>query len=91
MYNDSMPAPCYDGINCPDYCGDIDECNLHQYDCPMGRLCVNTWGSYKCECAQGLRAVENGCEGFYNVQFFFYLSVQTLTSVVEVIIIRTAT
>ena len=71
MYNDSMTPPCYDGINCPDYCDDIDECYLNRYDCPMGKICVNTWGSYRCECTHGLKPSENGCIGI-NLIYLIY-------------------
>jgi len=44
-----------DGITC----SDIDECMTGNNKCPDS--CVNTIGSYSCECAAGLMRVDNKC------------------------------
>ena len=65
-YNSSMLRSCPYGVNCPDYCDDIDECvDMKRYDvqCPVDKQCSNTWGSYTCECALGFKPDENGCTG----------------------------
>lgn len=42
---------------------DIDECNMNIDDCDHS--CINTNGSYYCECMSGFRLLANGtyCEG----------------------------
>ena len=91
MHNYSMELSCYGGVNCPNYCEDIDECLLNQYECPLRtHMCVNTPGSYKCDCIDGLKPTENGCEGEFDL-FTLYLLFQILTNVVKIIFIQIAT
>ena len=42
----------FDLIN--DICSDIDECLQEKHDCSKNELCVNNFGSFKCECKEGL-------------------------------------
>lgn len=37
------------------FCDDIDECESKQPHCGWNKHCVNTVGSFKCECNRGLR------------------------------------
>ncbi len=39
--------PGWMGYNCTD---DFDECNKSTFSCPVNSECVNTIGSYNCEC-----------------------------------------
>ena len=34
-------------------CKDIDECELKTFACAQNRVCVNTFGSYECDCPLG--------------------------------------
>ena len=36
-----------------DHCEDIDECKEKVDGCPQGSTCVNTLGSFRCECPEG--------------------------------------
>ena len=45
------------------YCVDINECES-RHNCPKPSFCVNTHGSYDCECLHGTRLDRlNGCLG----------------------------
>ena len=33
---------------------DIDECETNQFNCPVNEDCVNTAGSYVCNCVSGV-------------------------------------
>ena len=50
---------------------DIDECNVGRHTCPADATCVNTHGSYKCNCPSGYKLDEtsNRCDG--KVNFYF--------------------
>ena len=41
---------------------DIDECASTSI-CPLGSMCVNTLGSYDCECLEGYLEVDGLCIG----------------------------
>lgn len=42
---------------------DIDECATETYDCPKHSSCVNTEGSYDCECDEGYMSHQDKCVG----------------------------
>lgn len=42
---------------------DVNECDEGTDDCQDGALCVNTVGSFVCDCPAGFRLVGNTCEG----------------------------
>lgn len=54
---------------------DVDECA--ERPCDTGELCMNTPGSYKCQCKNGFKldSVMNVCTGniIYNINFYVYL------------------
>ncbi len=47
------------------YCfSDVDECLLLNVTCGYGAECVNTDGSYKCECSSGFKQeLDGNCSG----------------------------
>ena len=46
---------------------DVDECLNHSYECDSISFCVNTPGSYVCQCKQGYKKnAKNQCEGNLN-------------------------
>ena len=53
------------GYNCTGYnswcCTDIDECEENSHQCPSNAVCMNTVGSYLCECKSGFMEVEKSC------------------------------
>lgn len=53
-------------------CLDIDECE--QSPCSDGK-CVNTIGSYKCVCPDGMELMRDGvsCEGMITSLFFYFV------------------
>jgi hypothetical protein len=43
---------------------DINECMRWTFNCTdSSQICVNTDGSYKCECEEGLYWIDNKCKG----------------------------
>ena len=42
---------------------DVDECEMFRHACPTSSFCVNTHGSYHCECPNGTSLGLNGCRG----------------------------
>ena len=42
---------------------DVDECNMNTDSCTDLQLCINTPGSFKCECKQGYRMENEICKG----------------------------
>ena len=57
---------------------DINECSLLNITCGFGSVCVNTDGSYKCECKTGYTGDGKSCSGnigllCYNCLFHFIL------------------
>lgn len=42
---------------------DLNECETHQDDCGQHATCVNTDGSFDCECADGYDGDGRSCEG----------------------------
>ena len=54
---------------------DIDECLNQSYECDSTSYCVNSPGSYDCQCKQGYtKNAKNQCEGnlnnIFNSTFF---------------------
>ena len=65
---------------CTDECGkfsDINECSKGTFNCTVNSTCVNTAGSYKCECNSGYSSTGGLCQGkflilpCYDNQFWF--------------------
>ncbi|KAK2157060.1 hypothetical protein NP493_1917g00009 [Ridgeia piscesae] len=59
---DSYTCQClsgYNGTNCET---DVDECNMNTDSCTDLQLCINTPGSFKCECKQGYRMENEICK-----------------------------
>jgi len=54
--------PGYTGNSCS---VDIDECEQTPNICRDRQLCVNTIGSYVCQCPHGFKKDGNGCKGIY--------------------------
>lgn len=56
----------WNGTSCND---DINECKIFDQACDDARKeCVNTLGSYSCECKKGFYETEEGtCEGNFHV------------------------
>lgn len=54
---------------------DFNECNGENggYSCGQYKQCVNTPGSYRCDCMAGFQTQGNNCLGF-NLFFFFSFS-----------------
>ena len=52
---------------------DINECSNSAIQCPINSHCLNTEGSFECQCNVGFRKESNGhsCEGLIAVSFFF--------------------
>ena len=47
-------------VNTPD----VDECLAWTFDCEDdSQMCENTYGSYKCVCAEGLYWIDGQCKG----------------------------
>lgn len=43
---------------------DVDECLAWTFDCEdESQMCENTYGSYKCVCAEGLYWIDGKCKG----------------------------
>ncbi|XP_078490971.1 uncharacterized protein LOC100183276 [Ciona intestinalis] len=42
-------------------CVDIDECHPTRRDCPSNTVCVNTAGSFSCECTSGFQRFASDC------------------------------
>lgn len=42
---------------------DIDECATQTDECPDNSRCINTPGSYRCECWSGFTKIGEICEG----------------------------
>lgn len=50
---------------------DVDECSYGATICPSNSRCVNTIGSFKCDCNVGLKSDENdGCTGSTIISFW---------------------
>lgn len=46
------------------YTSDVDECLAWTFDCEDdSQMCENTYGSYKCVCAEGLYWIDGQCKG----------------------------
>lgn len=49
---------------------DVDECLLLNVTCDYGAECVNTDGSYKCECSSGFKQeLDGNCSGEIMMRF----------------------
>ena len=46
---------------------DIDECGTNNGGCPEDMMCINTQGSYECDCRPGLTLDSDGvtCTGWF--------------------------
>ncbi len=55
------PAGYHDANGDGSLCEDLDECGLLTDDCDQRSICVNTSGSYLCECKLGYQADGNDC------------------------------
>ena len=66
---------------------DVDECRSGIHNCSTSEhtVCVDTYGSYVCECAQGYDNVSDLCEGTRLVSHYDVCAVKTslLTDVDE--------
>ena len=63
-------------IRTPQFVTDIDECSRDPSLCRGGR-CVNTIGSFRCQCAEGheLMPDGNGCKGLSYANVSIYMIV----------------
>ena len=50
-------------------CKDIDECKLKMSNCAENADCINTMGSYKCQCKNGFQGNGMICKGGFYIQF----------------------
>lgn len=57
---DCPPGFDFDGTTCVD----VDECETDANACDIMAECINTMGSYECECLDGLQSSESGCQPF---------------------------
>ncbi|KAK3103621.1 hypothetical protein FSP39_020595 [Pinctada imbricata] len=57
----------YQGLDCST---DIDECTTGSATCPSNSYCVNTPGSYRCQCEDGFVMANGNCSGNNIVGFF---------------------
>ncbi|XP_045546693.1 adhesion G protein-coupled receptor E1 isoform X1 [Salmo salar] len=60
-------TPCVDTDECNEWdstppCGNMDECKEKTADCPNNSICVNTPGSYICNCQSGYTLTESRCK-----------------------------
>jgi hypothetical protein len=49
------------------YIVDVDECSLYGNVCPYNGVCVNTPGSYNCNCNPGTELRGRSCVGTYSL------------------------
>lgn len=42
---------------------DVDECVVNGIECPGDGVCINSPGSYSCQCAPGFQGNGTHCEG----------------------------
>ena len=69
LYHCASNYLCRKGINfspisCTLFYLDIDECsNSNSNSCSNNNVCINTVGSYKCNCTNGYRINGNSCQG----------------------------
>lgn len=54
------------GTNCNN---DVDECTTTLDACPGGQICINTIGSYTCNCPSGYSKVNGTCIGYFCLYF----------------------
>ncbi len=58
---------------------DIDECSKDDTQiCPIGHQCVNTVGSFLCECAPGFQTMDQKCVGIHYVVIYLSYSICNL-------------
>ena len=48
-------------------CVDVDECGTNAHNCHGAADCVNTPGSFECQCQSGYQGNGISCAGNYNV------------------------
>lgn len=55
---------------------DIDECETNEHNCDPNARCINSVGSYYCECIEGYHGTGTKCEGndFNNMYIYNYMS-----------------
>ena len=46
-----------------EHLSDKDECMEGEDDCDVNANCINTAGSFECECVEGYRQINDGREG----------------------------
>ena len=44
-------------------CSDVDECKTSNGSCPENSKCVNTLGSFECQCQRGYEKINGSCKG----------------------------
>ncbi|XP_058016320.1 EGF-containing fibulin-like extracellular matrix protein 2 isoform X2 [Ahaetulla prasina] len=57
------PHTCSQGYE-PDHygsCADVDECEYDLHDCQPSQQCINTIGSFHCQCPEGYRKIGTEC------------------------------
>ncbi|XP_053372655.1 neurotrypsin-like [Mercenaria mercenaria] len=61
---------CVDGWTGNSCSDDIDECATVSIVCPTNKNCVNSPGSYTCECELGFMEVGDTCKGVYKIKAY---------------------
>lgn len=56
-------------VNCSDALTDVDECERDEDDCQPSQECINTEGSFTCQCPHGYRKVGTECIGKNQLNF----------------------
>jgi hypothetical protein len=76
----------YTQVGMTDDCRDVNECAANGNLCKNGH-CVNTKGSYKCECYEGFEVSSDGksCIGNFSLSFKFsiHLTFLSMDQIVE--------
>ena len=64
-----FPNVCYI-ISCVCAVSDINECDLNTHNCSNNADCLNTNGSFVCNCSSGFSGNGVICEGIQNINFW---------------------